>query len=99
MSQSRNSGRNATLDQRKARAAGRQKQKSPEREAIRDWQRPVTMKGKTGGAGGRDGVANKPEGRSGFTRGGGGGGGASSPAKANNLTVGRSRKPAKKRAR
>src|SRR4051812_2874424 len=72
MSQSRNSGRNATLDQRKARAAGRQKQTSPEREAIRDWQRPVTMKGKTGGAGGRDGQANRAKGRGSFTRGGGG---------------------------
>jgi hypothetical protein len=98
MGQSSNSGRNATLDEKKSRAAGRRNTKSPEREAIRDWQRPVAMKGKTGGAKGRDDVANKTQGRSGFTRGGGGGGGASSPAKANNLTVGRSRKPAKKRA-
>jgi hypothetical protein len=78
MGQSSNSGRNAALDDQKSRAAGRRNTKSPERQAIRDWQRPVAAKGKTGGAKGRDGGANKARGRSGFTRGGGDGGGGAS---------------------
>jgi hypothetical protein len=44
-----NRGRNATLDEKKRRAAGR-KERTPEREAIRDPSGRRPTKGKTGGA-------------------------------------------------
>ena len=83
MGQARNSGRNATLDEKKQRAAGRRKQRGPEREMIADWQKPLAAKGKTGGASGRGGVANRR---------------AAPLAKSASFMVGRSTKPARKRA-
>ena len=73
-----NSGKNKTkaLNDRKRRAAGRQEDKGPEREAIRDAAEPVPAKGKTGGAFGRAGRANRGGGNS---LGEGGGGGGASP--------------------
>jgi len=49
--QANNRGRNATLDEKKRRAAGR-KEHTPEREAISDQSNRKPMKGQTGGAGG-----------------------------------------------
>ena len=89
MGQAANSNRKSNLDQKKARAAGRQ-QRKPEREAIKDFQSPLPAKGKTGGAHGRDGKANRPDSGA-FTRGAGGGGGAPAPAKSA-LDVGMKRK-------
>jgi hypothetical protein len=66
-----NGGRNAQLDQKKTRAAGRLKEKSPEREAIRDQFDEKPAKGATGGASGR-GKTNRKA--SPLSRGGGGGG-------------------------
>jgi hypothetical protein len=56
-----NSDKNKALNDRKERAAGRQEDRSPEREEIADAQTPVPAKGKTGGAFGRDGKANAKE--------------------------------------
>lgn len=73
MGQAANSGRGASLDQKKRRAAGRARDHSPEAEAIQDFQQPVPMKGMTAGAFGKDG---QPERRGGVgTQGAGGGGG------------------------
>ena len=55
MGQAANSNRNASLDDQKARAAGR----NTERKAIREAVNPPTMKGKTGGAFGAEGNANR----------------------------------------
>lgn len=55
MGQANNSGRNASLDNKKLRAAGRQ-QHDPVIEAILDAQAPLPAKGQTGGAFGREGV-------------------------------------------
>jgi hypothetical protein len=49
MSQSHDSKRNASLDQKKERAAGR-KQHDPAREAIRDAGEALPAKGRTAGA-------------------------------------------------
>ena len=62
MGQAANSGRNATLDDQKARAAGRmgrQGQHSPERESIRDAQGATSTRGRIDGAFGKDGRANR----------------------------------------
>lgn len=59
MGQASHSGRNASLDQKKRRAAGRQKSNSPERKAARD---EGFAKGKPGGAFGKQGVANRRRG-------------------------------------
>jgi hypothetical protein len=95
MGQAANTGRNATLDQKKRRAAGRANTSSPERAAIKDFQQPVHAKGKTAGAFGKKGAPNRSR-TIGQASGGGGGGGLSSPAKASHLTVGRSKRPARK---
>jgi hypothetical protein len=89
MGQQANSGRNASLDNRKQRAAGRQ-QNTPERSAIKDAAGLEKAKGKAGGAFGREGLANRKGGVS--TRGAGGGGGASSQAKDSDITTGRKKK-------
>ena len=91
MGQAANSNRNAALDDKKTRAAGR----NSNREAVRDAVGAPPMKGKTGGAFGADGKANRSS--SGFTQGAGGGGGAQSQAK--DADAGRSTRPARKRTR
>jgi hypothetical protein len=88
MGQQADSNRKASLDDKKERAAGRE-ERSPQREAIKDFQQPLPAKGQTGGAHGREDEANPPGG--GFTQGAGGGGGAPAPAEANHLTVGTKR--------
>ena len=67
-----NSNTNKSLNDRKRRAAGRQDDKSPEKEAIADSGEPQLAKGATGGAFGKVGQANR---KSGNTQGSGGGGG------------------------
>ena len=89
MGQAANSNRKSNLDEKKERAAGRE-ERSPAREAIKDFQKPLPAKGQTGGAFGLEGEANPPAG--GDTQGAGGGGGAPSPAGANHLNVGTKRK-------
>ena len=82
MGQAGNSNRNASLDNQKEHSAGRHGrtgQDAPGRAEIADAVEPVPMKGETGGAFGRDGMANRKGGVG--TQGGGGGGGESSPAK------------------
>ena len=100
MGQRANSNRQAPLDEKKSRAAGRRNERG--RAAIRDGMGDEQFaKGKTGGATGRTERTNA-RGASGVTRGGGGGGGASSrpraAAEAAKTPVGRSSRPARKRA-
>jgi hypothetical protein len=90
MGQEGNSGRRANLDEKKSRAAGRRNLKSPERQAIKDWQHEVPAKGKTAGAFGKDNKANR--GDSGALR-----GGTSGRAKDSAVTTNRSSRPARKR--
>jgi hypothetical protein len=90
MGQERNSGRQANLDEKKSRAAGRRNQKNPERQSIKDWQHEVPAKGKTSGAFGKDNKANR--GDSGAIR-----GGTSARAKDSSVTTNRSSRPARKR--
>jgi hypothetical protein len=59
-----NAGRNASLDAKKRRAAGRQKSDSPEREAIKDSVGLTRGKGAAGGAFGAPGRAARRKGRS-----------------------------------
>ena len=93
--QAQNGGRQASLDQQKRRAAGRQKEASPEREAIKDSVGQVKkQKGRAGGAFGKDGVANR-RGTGGSGEGGGGGG---ADPKSRIADVGRSTRPARKRS-
>ena len=66
-----------TLANRKTRAAGRQNTASAERRAIQDAGGIAPMKGKAGGAFGKQGVANR---RPGASQGQGGGGGGATPA-------------------
>jgi hypothetical protein len=68
MGQRNNSRRNATLDEHKRRAAGRQ-QNEPEVEAIRTWRGPEKDRTATSGAFGQGGKANHAAG----ARGTGGG--------------------------
>jgi len=84
MGQKNDSGRNASLDEHKRRAAGRQNTNSPEQQAIAD--REFT-KGKTGGAFSNSRPASA-------TRDGGGG----ADADARDADVGKSTKPARKRS-
>lgn len=94
MGQAANSNRNAALDDKKSRAAGR----NTKRDAVRAAVSAPSMKGKTGGAFGADGKANRSS--SGFTQGAGGGGGAQSQAKDEvRAEAGRSTRPARKRVR
>lgn len=92
-----NAGRQAKLDAKKTRAAGRQQQEV--RSQIRDRGAEQFAKGKTAGAHGKAGTANRPTG--GYTQGAGGGGGAGSRPKAAAVAsrdkVGRSTRPARKR--
>ena len=84
MGQQANSGRNASLDEKKRRAAGRQ-QHAPEREAIMEGTEAEIMK-KTAGAFGKEGMANRRA-----TGGAGEGGGGVADAKGRDADV-RSRK-------
>ena len=94
MGQAANSNRKATLDEKKARAAGR----NEGHKAIREAVDAKPAKGKTGGAFGADDNANRTP--SGFTQGAGGGGGAQSQAKDEvRDAAGRSTRPARKRTR
>ena len=56
MGQAADSNRNASLDDKKVRAAGR----TGQRQAVRDAVRPREMKGKTGGAFGGGGGGDTP---------------------------------------
>ena len=94
MGQRANSGRNATLDEQKRRAAGR-RERSPEREAIADASNRKPAKGKTGGAFGTG--AKRPRRGTAVSQGAGGGGSAQSAARGSVLSVGRSTKRARKR--
>jgi hypothetical protein len=97
MGQARNSNRNAKLDEKKNRAAGRQARDV--RMEIRDAKSEQFAKGKTAGASGKGGTANRPTG--GYTQGAGGGGGAGSRPRAAAVAakdkVGRPSRPARKR--
>ena len=81
-----NSGRNASLDDKKGRAAGRGDDRDPMTEAIKDAVFETPAQGQTGGAFGKEGMANMPVGAN--TQGAGGGGGGGSEAGANHLTEG-----------
>jgi hypothetical protein len=97
--QADNAGRNASLDEKKGRSAGRQArtgQAAPGREQIRDAAVPLPMKGKTGGASGREGHPNRRGGGV-VSQGAGGGGGGPTPAADSYLSTGRSKRPARKR--
>ena len=59
MGQAANSNRNASLDDKKQRAAGR----AGQRASIRNTVEPPTMKGKAGGAFGADNRPNRASGR------------------------------------
>jgi hypothetical protein len=91
--QAQNGGRRATLDSKKRRAAGRLKENSPERDAVKDSVGLAKRKGAVGGAFGKSGMANR-RGTGGTGEGGGGGG---ADAKSRIVDVGRSTKPARKR--
>ena len=91
--QAQNGGRQASLDGKKSRAAGRLKDTSPEREAIKDSVGLAKPQGSAGGAFGKKGVANR-RGTGGTGEGGGGGG---ADAKSRIVDVGRSTKRARKR--
>jgi hypothetical protein len=95
MGQAANSNRNASLDNKKERAAGRSG-RTGERSSVRKAVEEPPMKGATGGAFGADGKANRMP--AGFNRGGGGGGGTADPGRdeARN-PAGRSKRPVRKR--
>ena len=95
-----NGGRQAKLDEKKTRAAGRTGRTGQNRRSeILDRASEQPAKGKTAGAFGKGGTAN-PRGRTGNTRGGGGGGGSMSRPKdaqiAGKVKTGRSTRPARK---
>src|SRR4051812_49780957 len=96
MGQRANSNRNAQLDAEKERGAGRRNTRSPEREAIKDAMDPVPMKGKTGGARGKDNRAERRGIGSASQSARGGGGGQNRP-KADSPPTGRSTPPAPQR--
>ena len=97
MGQRANSNRRSNLDEKKTRAAGRTERDT--RMQIRDAKVEQFAKGKTAGASGKSGTANRPTG--GYTQGAGGGGGAGSRPRAAAIAakedVGRSTRPARKR--
>ena len=95
MPQSRNSGRQAELDEKKRRAAGRQNSNSPERRAIRDARGELPARGKTAGAFGKQNRANPRGGSNALTS--SGGGGATGPSARAPVSVSRSARPARKR--
>jgi hypothetical protein len=90
-----NSSGNKSLNDRRERAAGRQDDRGPAREAVQDagGVEPGKGKGRAGGAFGKAGQANR---KTGNTIGEGGGGGGASP-NSDLADVRRSTKPAKKR--
>ena len=89
-----NSSGNKALNDKAERAAGRQKDRGPTREAIRDAGGIEPGKGPVDGAFGEDGQANRKQGN--VTGEGGGGGGAS--AASDLADVNASTKPTKKRS-
>lgn len=89
-----NRGRNASLDQKKSRSAGRQQNK-PARAAISDQFNEKPARGKTGGAFGRSGKVSRRT--SVGLKGAGGGGGAMSSAKNAPMDTRRSSQRARKR--
>ena len=91
MGQQNDSHRNASLDEHKQRAAGRQNSPGSQRESL---QNNEAARGATRGAFGRKGEANPPV--TGGTMAGGGGGGADS--KARDADVPASKRPARKRS-
>jgi hypothetical protein len=91
-----NRNRNASLDDKKMRAAGRQKEQGLQAGAVNDAYSEDFAKGKTAGAFGKDAIANRESGNR-TREGGGGGGGASTPAGAAPITTNRSSRPARKR--
>jgi hypothetical protein len=95
MGQSRNSGRQAQLDEKKRRAAGRNQTQGPDREAIRDAYSELPARGRTAGAFGKEGRANPRGGQTAVVS--GGGGGATLPSQRTPVDVPRSRRPARKR--
>ena len=100
MGQAANSGRQASLDEKKARAAGRRGKAT--RRQIKDSLDEQFAKGKTGGASGKHGRGGASQRRTaGNTQGAGGGGGAGSRPKdaavAAKTKVSRSSRPARKR--
>lgn len=100
MGQAANSGRNATLDSQKARAAGRMGRKgqhNPEQESIRDALGVASTRGKIDGAFGKQGRANSHKTKPAGEGSGGGGGGNEEGSTAAAHGVGRSTRPAKKR--
>ena len=90
-----NSSGNKSLNDRRERAAGRQNDRGPAREAIQDAGgiEPGKGKGKAGGAFGKAGQANRKPGN---TAGEGGGGGGGSP-NSNIPNIRAGSKPTKKR--
>jgi hypothetical protein len=92
MGQAGNSNRHASLDDQKERAAGR----NNKREQVKQAVLPRDMKGRTGGAFGAEGKAERGGGV--VSQGAGGGGGGPS-ARRDEVTreAGRSTKPARKR--
>jgi hypothetical protein len=100
MGQQANSGRRATLDEKKSRAAGRRNESG--RAAIRDGMGDEQFaKGKTGGAGKGRASVGKRSGRGAGGQGGGGGGGGPAQAKdaawAGKVVTRKSSRPARKR--
>ena len=94
MGQAANSNRNASLDERKVRAAGR----NDDRRAIREAAATPPMKRQTGGAFGAGGKANRGPSR--LTQGARGGGAGAAAAKDEvRAEAGRSTRPARKRVR
>ena len=99
MGQQANTGRNASLDEQKGRAAGRRArtgQRAAGRAAIRDAAIPLPMKGATGGAFGKEGMTNRRGGVG--TQGAGGGGGEPMAARDSPLNTGTAKRPTRKRA-
>src|SRR5204862_6272526 len=92
MAAGKHSDRNAALDDRKRRAAGRQKDRGPEAKAIRDFQGKETTQ-RAGGASGRQGMSNR---KPASVNQGGGGGGANA-MRSDIVNVGRSKRTARSR--
>jgi hypothetical protein len=90
MGQAANSNRRASLDNQKARAAGRQ----GGREALKNAVKPRDQKGKAGGAFGSEGKANRRAAAA--SRGEGGGGGGVAPPR---NQAGRSTRPARRQSK
>jgi hypothetical protein len=94
MGQRANSNRNANLDEKKRRAAGRSTE-SKALNPLRDDRLEPPAKGRTGGASGRSGKANPRGGN--LAAGNGGGGGYNTRNNSAPINVGRSTKRARKR--